>query len=55
MDQGRGRERVRGRLAPELPARHLTQLVVDKRDEALQGFTIACAPADAGLIQTEAS
>ena len=45
VDQRRGRERVAGRLAPELPAGHLTQLVVDQRHEALQGVTIARAPA----------
>ena len=45
VDEGGGRERVTGRLAAELPAGHLTQLVVDERNQSLQRLTIACAPA----------
>ena len=45
VDKGGGGERVSGRLAAKLSPSHLTQLVVDERDEPLRRFTIASAPA----------
>ena len=44
VNEGGGRERVIGRLPPELSPRHVTKLVVHERHESLERVAIACAP-----------
>jgi hypothetical protein len=40
MDQGGGVQRVRAPLAPELRRRDLLQLLVERRQQALQGIAV---------------
>ena len=44
MNEGGGRERVIGRLSPELSPRDVTKLVVHEGHELLERIAIACAP-----------
>ena len=44
MNEGGGRERVIGRLSPELSPRDVTKLVVHEGHESLERVAIACAP-----------
>jgi hypothetical protein len=44
MDQSGALQCMTGTFAPQLASRDLAQLLVNKRNQALEGFLVACTP-----------